>query len=138
MPRTVAIDFGMKRCGIAISDPLGMIANGLETVETTHVMSKLEQLKSESGFDTLVVGKPTRMNGDDSLVEPNIKLFVEALEKKFQGVIVKRFDERFTSKIAAQTMISAGSTKSQRREKGTIDKISATLILQDYLNTQQG
>lgn len=138
MPRTVAIDFGMKRCGIAISDPLGMIANGLETVETTHVMSKLEHLKSESGFDTLVVGKPKRMNGDDSLVEPNIKLFVEALEKKFQGVIVKRFDERFTSKIAAQTMISAGSTKSQRREKGTIDKISATLILQDYLNTQQG
>lgn len=138
MPRTVAIDFGMKRCGIAISDPLGMIANGLDTVETTLIMSKLEEIKSQSGFETIVVGKPTRMSGEDSLVEPNIKLFVEALEKKFAGISVKRFDERFTSKIAAQTMISAGSTKSQRREKGTIDKISATLILQDYLNTQQG
>jgi len=138
MIRIVAIDFGMKRCGISISDPLGMIANGLDTVETSEVMSKLELLKKESGFDTIVVGKPKRMNGDDSLVEPNIKLFVEALEKKFEGINLKRFDERFTSKIAAQTMISAGSTKSQRREKGTIDKISATLILQEYLNTKQG
>ncbi|MDA7744884.1 Holliday junction resolvase RuvX, partial [bacterium] len=93
-------------------------------------------LKSEQGFNTVVLGQPKRMSGEDSLIEPNIKLFIEALEKVFSDLRIVRFDERFTSKIASQTMLTNGSTKSQRREKGNIDKISATIILQDYLNTQ--
>ncbi len=136
MSRTLAIDFGMKRTGLALSDPLGMIANGLNTVSTHELMGKLKQLKSEQGFNTVVLGQPKRMSGEDSLIEPNIKLFIEALEKVFSDLRIVRFDERFTSKIATQTMLTNGSTKSQRREKGNIDKISATIILQDYLNTQ--
>lgn len=126
----------MKRTGLAISDPLGMIANGLDTVSTHELMGKLKELKSNQGFDTVVIGHPKRMSGEDSLIEPNIKLFIEALEKIFLRIQIVRFDERFTSKIASQTMLNNGATKSQRKVKGSIDKISATLILQDYLNTQ--
>ena len=136
MSRTLAIDFGMKRTGLAISDPMGMIANGLDTVLTIELMDRLKTIRSNEGFDTVVIGKPTRMSGEDSLIEPNIKLFIEALGKVFDGLRIERLDERFTSKIAAKTMLNNGSKKSDRRIKGNIDKISATLILQDYLNTQ--
>lgn len=132
--RTLALDFGMKRCGLAISDPLGMIANGLETEPTVSLMNRLRKIDSEQGFETIVVGKPTRMNGEDSAVEHNIKLFIEAFVKVFPTKIVARHDERFTSKMALDAMIAGGATKSQRKVKGNIDKVSATIILQEYLN----
>jgi putative Holliday junction resolvase len=132
--RTLALDFGMKRCGLAISDPLGMIANGLETEPTVTLMNRLRKLDREQGFATLVVGKPTRMNGEDSTVEGNIKLFIEAFQKIFPDKEVARHDERFTSKMALEAMITAGATKSQRKVKGNIDKVSAAIILQEFLN----
>lgn len=136
MPRIIAIDFGLKRTGLAISDPMGMIANGLETVSSDKLMEKLLSLKEEFGFETVVIGYPKRMNGEDSSIEANIQLLIGVLRKKFIGIRIERFDERFTSKLAQQAMIAAGAKKSQRMNKGNLDKISATLILQDYLNQQ--
>ena len=134
MPRTLAIDFGMKRTGLAISDPLGMIANGLETLATDKLMDGLRLLNQKKPFERVVIGHPKRMSGEDSAVEQNILLFIENFKKVFPSVLVDRLDEHFTSKIAMQTMISAGSKRSDRRDKGNIDKISATLLLQEYLN----
>ncbi|GAB5539109.1 MAG: Holliday junction resolvase RuvX [Salibacteraceae bacterium] len=134
MSRIVAIDFGVSRTGLAISDPLGIIANGLETVSTRDVMSVLQRIDGEMPFDQIVVGEPKRMSGEPSLVEGNIRHFMEALKQKFPSKQLHRFDERFTSKIAMQTMIDMGSSKRQRADKGNIDKISATLILQEFLN----
>jgi putative holliday junction resolvase len=132
--RTLALDFGMKRCGLAISDPLGMIANGLDTEPTVTLMDRLRKLDRDQGFYKLVIGKPTRMNGEESSVEQNIKLFIESFQKVFPDKEIARMDERFTSKLAMNAMISAGAKKSQRKEKGNIDKVSATIILQEYLN----
>ena len=136
MGRTVSIDYGAKRCGLAISDSLGMIANGLPTVETNLLMTRLKELKADPGFSRLVVGLPVRNSGEPSAIEEEIQHLLPRLEKEFPSVEVDRFDERFTSKIALQTMIAAGSTRKQRRDKGTIDKVSATLILQEYLNSK--
>lgn len=134
MPRTLAIDFGMKRTGLAISDPLGIIANGLDTLPTEHLMDGLRKLSLDRPFEVAVVGHPKRMSGEDSDVEQNILLFIESFQKVFPSVKIQRMDERFTSKIAMQTMIAAGSKRSDRKDKGNIDKISATLLLQEYLN----
>jgi putative Holliday junction resolvase len=135
--RTLAIDFGLKRTGLAISDPLDMIANGLDTVETKELLDRLEVIDENTEFQSIVVGEPKRMNGEHSDVERNIQLFIAALKSKFPDKIVHRFDERFTSKMAAQTMIQSGIGRSKRKEKGIVDKISATLILQEFLNSQK-
>lgn len=134
MARVAAIDFGIKRTGMAISDPLAMIANGLDTVQTHELMSKLAELKLEKSFDKLVIGYPKRLDGSDFEIEHNIKLFIDAFTKQFPLVEIARLDERFTSKIAAQTLLNSGVSKSKRNNKETLDKISATLLLQEYLN----
>jgi putative holliday junction resolvase len=134
MSRILAIDFGMKRTGLAISDPLKMIANGLDTVPTVELMGRLHAICKEKPFDCVVVGLPKRMDGSESAIEQNIKLFVESLAKEFPDLRIDRLDERFTSKIAMQTMLAMGTKRSDRREKGNVDKISATLLLQEYLN----
>ncbi|MEZ4721879.1 MAG: Holliday junction resolvase RuvX [Flavobacteriales bacterium] len=134
MARVAAIDFGLKRTGIAISDPLAMIANGLDTVSTQELMVKLKVLHIEKPFDRLVVGYPKRLDGSDFEIERNIKLFIDEFAKQFPSIQIARLDERFTSKIAAQTLSNSGVNKSNRRNKETLDKISATLLLQEYLN----
>lgn len=136
MPRIAAIDFGTKRTGVAISDPLCMIANGLETAETKQLLPVLQALYQSHTYETLVIGEPKRMDGSASQVEVGIMEFIEKFRSAMPHVRVDRIDERFTSKIAMQTMVAAGSKRSQRREKGNVDKISATLILQEYLNKQ--
>jgi putative holliday junction resolvase len=138
MSRIVAIDFGLRRTGIAISDPLGMIANGLETVDSRVLMATLEALVIESGCKEIVIGEPKRLNGRPSDIEENIQLFIKALIEKIPTIEVRRMDERYTSKIASQSMFMMGATKKQKQDKGNLDKISATLILQEYLNTKQG
>lgn len=135
MGRTLAIDYGTRRCGLAISDPMGMIANGLPTSETDQLFARLEALDQDPGFDGIVIGLPLMHSGEVSEVEGEIQKAIAKLQQRFPGKTIHRFDERFTSKIAMQTMITAGATKKQRRKKGNVDKVSATLILQEYLNS---
>lgn len=136
MARVLAIDYGMKRCGLAISDPLGMIANGLDTVEAPHLMKALQSLMDLYGFDTVVIGEPRRLGGEMSELENHIQQAIVRITERFSAVRIARMDERFTSKMAMDALIAAGASKKQRRDKGNVDKISATLILQEYLNAR--
>ena len=129
MGRILSIDFGMKRSGLALSDPLKMIANGLDTVDSRELLDKVLELASSQDVETVVIGHPKRMSGEDSAIENNIQIFIQELRKKTDTLNVDRMDERFTSKLALDSMIRAGSTKKQRSDKGLIDKVSATLIL---------
>lgn len=133
MGKVVAIDFGLKRTGLAITDESKMIAFGLETVESKKMMDYLITLFKSEKIDTIVLGEPKRMDGSDAHVTQNVYLLKEALEKQFPGIPVVLQDERFTSKMAFNTMIEGGLKKKQRQNKAMIDKISATIILQEYL-----
>lgn len=137
VPRIASIDYGTKRTGIAISDPTCMIANALETVGTAQLLNVLKNIYDTRGFDKLVVGKPKRLSGEDSGIETEIMAFISKFAQMLPQVEVVRLDERFTSKIAAQTMIAAGASRKQRMDKGNLDKISATLLLQEYLDKQR-
>ena len=133
MGQILAVDFGKKRCGLAATDDLRIIASGLDTVETTALMEFLRKYFSENSVDEVVIGLPTDLKGNMSEVEEDIQKFIEELKNEFPEVSVERFDERFTSKIASYFISQSGKNKKQRQEKGLIDKVSATLILQQYL-----
>lgn len=134
MGRKIAIDFGLKRTGIAISDEANIIASGLTTVESKNLMSFLEKLIPEKNIDTIVLGLPKRLNNEDSHVTENVRLLKEALDKKFPNCTIELLDERFTSKMAFQTMIDSGLKKKARQNKALVDEISATILLQGYMN----
>ena len=136
MSKIIAIDFGLKRTGLAISDESKMFAFGLETVPSQELMSRLIGLVADESIDTIVLGLPKRMNNEDAHITQNVLLLEEALKKKFPLSRVVLLDERFTSKMASAAMHSAGATKKQKREKGLIDKVSATIILQSFLESQ--
>ena len=131
--KVIALDFGMKRTGIAISEEMKMIASGLRTVETRKLMQELKKIIEEESIDTLVVGQPKHIDGKPMQLEKNILYFIEDVQALFPSLIIKRIDERFTSKMAFQTMIDSGLKKKQRQNKGLVDEISATIILQNYL-----
>jgi len=133
MGRLLALDFGVKRTGIAVTDELQIIASGLTTVLTEDLISFLEDYTRKEKVDKFIIGKPKQMNNKDSESEQSIKKFLEHLVRKFPNIPVEREDERFTSKMAFQTMIDSGLKKKQRRNKGLVDEISATIILQSYL-----
>ena len=133
MGQILAVDFGKKRCGLAATDDLRIIASGLDTVETTALMEFLRNYFGENSVDELVIGLPTDLKGNMSKVEQDIQKFIEEFKNEFPEVSVVRFDERFTSKIASYFISQSGKNKKQRQEKGLIDKVSATLILQQYL-----
>jgi len=133
MGQILAVDFGKKRCGLAATDDLCIIASGLDTVETTALMEFLKNYFSENSVDEVVIGLPTDLKGNMSEVEQDIQKFIEEFKNEFPEVSVVRFDERFTSKIASYFISQSGKNKKQRQEKGLIDKVSATLILQQYL-----
>ena len=135
MPRILAIDYGLKRSGIAITDPLRLIASGLTTVETSKLILFLSEYFAKEEVDLIVVGLPKQMDNSASESEPAILKFIESLDRNFVGLKVVRYDERFTSKMASQAMISGGVKKSKRREKGMLDKISATFILQGFMES---
>lgn len=134
MSRILAIDYGSKRCGIAVTDPLRIIASGLTTVVTDELITFLKKYISEEKVTEIVVGQPKRMNNEFSDIEKEIQKKVELLDKEFPEIIIVREDERFTSKMAFQSMIDSGLGKKQRQNKALIDEISATLILQNYMN----
>ena len=133
MGRILAIDFGQKRTGIAVTDELQIIASGLTTVDTNELITFLTAYTQKENVEKIIVGKPKQMNNQDSESEVYIQTFLTELYKKLPNIPVEREDERFTSKMAFQTMIDSGLKKKQRRNKGLIDEISATIILQSYL-----
>ncbi|WP_144896919.1 Holliday junction resolvase RuvX [Lutibacter sp. Hel_I_33_5] len=136
MGRILAIDFGQKRTGIAVTDELQIIASGLTTVDTKDIIPFLKNYISKEKVDLFLVGKPKQLNNSDSESEAFIIPFLQKLEKEITSIPVKRIDERFTSKMAFQTMIDSGLKKKQRRNKALVDEISATIILQSYLYHQ--
>ena len=133
MARALAIDFGLKRCGIAISDEMKMIASGLTTVDATDLMRYLTDYFKQEEVDEIIIGLPKHKDGNLNDVEQNIQLLIKELEKKFQNKKIVRVDERLTSKMAFQTMIDSGMGKKKRRDKKLVDQVSATIILQSYL-----
>ncbi|MBN1143048.1 MAG: Holliday junction resolvase RuvX [Bacteroidales bacterium] len=133
MGRIIALDYGQKRTGIAVTDPLQMIANSLQTVQSSEVISFLLQYTAKEKVDAFVVGYPRQMNNTLSESVKYIDPFIALLKKTFPDKEVFLMDERFTSKIAVQTMIAGGVKKKDRQNKGLIDAISATIILQSYL-----
>lgn len=134
MGRKLAIDFGLKRTGIAITDEMNIIASGLATVDSRELMTFLEKTVQEKNVDTIVLGEPKRMDQSDSHISQNVRYLHEDLVKKFPLIQVVLIDERFTSKMAFQSMIDNGMSKKQRQNKGLIDEISATIILQSYMS----
>lgn len=135
MKRILGIDFGMKRTGIAITDENNIIASGLTTVPTKEVMTFLIKTVIEKNVGTLVLGEPKRLNMEDSHSSQNVRLFKEALEKQFPETAIVMMDERFTSKMAMQSLIAGGVSKKKRQQKELIDEVSATIILQSYMST---
>ena len=133
MARIMALDFGTKRTGIAVSDELKMIASGLTTVKTPELLDFLEKYFKEENVELVLVGEPKQKDDTASAVEVYILQFLKIFIKKFPEMPVKRIDERFTSKMAFQSMIDSGLKKKKRRNKALIDEISATIILQTYL-----
>ncbi len=135
MGRILAIDYGVKRIGLAVTDEMQMIAFGLITVPTTEIFYYLSNYIQKEKVDLIVVGEPKQMDNTASESEVHILPFIEKMKEKFPTIPIKRHDERFTSKMAFQTMLDSGMKKKQRRNKALIDEISATIILQDYLKT---
>ena len=133
MGRILAIDYGLKRTGLAVTDELQIIASGLTTVATNTLISFLKDYTIKEAVELFLVGEPKQMDNTASESEKLIKPFLEQLEKEFPNIPIKRVDERFTSKMAFKTMIDSGLKKNQRKNKDLVDEISATLILQSYL-----
>lgn len=136
MSKILAIDFGLKRTGLALSDELQMFAFGLKTIDSKTLMDGLKSLVLKEKIVEIVIGEPKRLDTSDSHITQNVRLLKEAVEKNFPGVLVCLLDERFTSKMASAVIAQSGLKKKDREQKGLIDTVSATIILQDYLQTR--
>lgn len=137
MARLLSIDYGKKRTGIAVSDPLQIIANGLTTVETPRLFEFLEEYLKKEEVSCIVVGLPRQMNNEPSENMKRIEPFVNRLRKLYPHIEVEYFDERFSSRMAMQTMIDGGVKKKDRQNKALVDEISATIILQGYMESKR-
>lgn len=134
MARILALDYGKVRTGIAVTDELQLIASGLTTVETKQLIPFLDDYLKKESVERIVVGLPKQMDNTASESEELIQEFLKKLEAQFPSMPLARQDERFTSKMAFQSMLDSGMKKKKRRDKALVDEISATLILQAYLN----
>ena len=137
MPRILSIDFGSKRCGIAITDESQIIASGLITITTDNLIDFLKNYFKNEQVEIIVIGQPKNMLNQDSLIEPLISKYIKIINNNFPEITIERFDERFTSKLAFIAMIDGGLNKKKRKNKATIDMVSATIILQDYLQSRK-
>ena len=131
------MDYGKKRTGIAVTDPLQLIASGLTTVSTPELLDFLAGYLGEEQVERIVIGEPRRMDNSPSGIEAEILTFIEDFKKRFPDLPLSRQDERFSSKMAARAMVEGGMKKKKRRDKAAVDKISATLILQSYLSSKE-
>ena len=134
MAKALGIDYGKKRIGIAISDSLQIIASSLTTVNTPDIFIFLDDLLKKQEIDCFVIGEPKNLDGTPTDSTAITKEFVAKLSKKYPQIPIKRIDERFTSKIAKQSILDAGIKKMKRRDKALVDKVSAAIILQSYLD----
>ena len=137
MTRLLALDYGTKRVGIAVTDELQMIASGLCTVRTHDCMDFLIEYLSKESVSTIVLGMPKDLRNQNTDATPYVKGFVKQIRKQFPEMKVELIDERFTSKIAFQSMIDGGLKKKARQNKALVDEVSATLILQSYMEQQK-
>ena len=135
MGRLLAIDYGARRTGLAVSDPIGIIASGLATVETSKLWDFLSDYVSRETVDKIIIGMPTQMSGQASDNVKNITPFVNRWRKNYPEIPIEGYDERFTSVLAHRTMIDGGLHKMARRNKALVDEISATIILQSYMES---
>ncbi|WP_411768120.1 Holliday junction resolvase RuvX [Winogradskyella sp. A3E31] len=133
MGRLLALDYGKRRTGIAVTDELKIIASGLTTMDTPSLLGFLAEYLEKEKVETIVIGLPKQMNNTASESEADIQKFMPKLQAKFPNVPIVRIDERFTSKMAFQSMIDSGLGKKKRQNKALVDEISATLILQNYM-----
>lgn len=136
MGRILAIDYGRKRTGLAVTDPLQLIANGLTTVATHELMDYLTNYVKRESVERIVVGQPRQMSGEPSENMQRISVFVEQLKKRLPDVPVEYFDERFTSVLAHKAMLDGGLKKKDRQNKALVDEISATIILQGWMEAR--
>ena len=136
MGKCLGIDFGLKRTGLSISDEFNKIAFPLKTVNSDTIINEIQDINNTETIEKIIIGKPYDLKGNLSVIETNILSLIELLNTKFPNILVDRIDERFTSKIAKQTILKSGIGMRKRRNKDNIDKVSATLILQSYLIKQ--
>ena len=136
MPRLLAIDYGRKRCGIAVTDTLRIVANGLTTVRTCDLMSFLKDYCAKESVEKIIVGLPRQMDGSPSESTRYIEPFLRQLHREMPEMRVERYDERFTSTLAHRAMLDGGLRKMARRDKELVDEIAAAIILNDYLSSR--
>ncbi len=134
MKKILGIDFGLKRTGLAISDDSYTFAFPLETVASAKLMTRLGEILTSDPFEKIALGYPTRMDGSDTHITENVRLLKVAIESEFPGVSVTLVDERLTSKMAGEIILESGVGKQKRREKGVVDRVSASIILQSFLD----
>lgn len=137
MGRILAVDYGMKRSGVAVSDPMQIIAQGLTTVETCRLEAFLESYFEKEDVESVVVGRPVQPSGADSENAARVDSFVEAFRARFPSVPVETYDERFTSVMAHDAMLRGGLGKVRRRDKALVDRVSATIILEGYMESRR-
>ncbi len=135
MGRIIAIDYGSKRCGLAVTDPTQTIATALESLPTTQLISFLLNYLNNEVVDTIVLGEPKRLNNTNSATTLLVHVFAERLRKDIPNIPIVLYDERFTSKIAFNSLIESGQSRKVRKDKTVLDRVSATLLLQDFLNS---
>jgi putative Holliday junction resolvase len=133
MARIMAIDFGLKRTGLAVTDPLQIIATGLTTIESSRLIPFLKDYFKKEPVELMLIGEPKNLDDSDTHATPLVRAIVERLQKEFPVIPLKLVDERFTSKMASRAMIEMGMKKKQRQNKALVDEIAATILLQEYL-----
>jgi putative holliday junction resolvase len=138
MARIICIDYGAKRTGLAVTDPLKIIATGLTTIPSQQLIKYLKDYVAKEEVELILIGEPKNWDDTDTHATPLVKAITKKIMKEFPKMPVKMIDERYTSKLASQAMIDMGLKKTQRRNKALIDEIAATIMLQDYLRSIQG
>lgn len=135
MARIIAIDYGLKRTGLAVTDPLQIISTGLTTVESRQLIPFLKDYFSKEQVERIIIGEPKNWDDTDTHATPLVEKCIKELQKQFPAIPITKVDERYTSKMAKQAMIDMGMKKMQRRNKAIVDEIAATIMLQDYMRS---
>ena len=133
MPRIISIDYGLKRTGLAVTDPLQIIATGLTTVESKLLIPFLKNYFAREEVELIIIGEPKNWDDTDTHATPLVEKIIKQLQKNFPAIPIKRVDERYTSKMAKDAMLEMGLKKMQRRNKKLVDEIAATILLQEYM-----
>jgi putative holliday junction resolvase len=133
LPRILSIDYGLKRTGLAVTDPLQIIATGLTTVESKQLIPFLKNYFTKEAVELIIIGEPKNLDDSDTHATPLVEQCIKRLQKNFPQIPIKKVDERFTSKMAKDSMFDMGLKKKARRNKALIDEIAATILLQEYL-----